>query len=67
MTNIALRSIYLGLERQMAQQLKALTALPEDAGSIPSTHTVVHSCLQLQFRGPDTLTQTYMQAKHQCT
>jgi hypothetical protein len=36
---------------EMAQRLKALAALPEDPGSIPSTHMVAHNCLQLQFQG----------------
>ena len=30
---------------EMAQQLRALAALPEDLGSIPSTHTAAHNCL----------------------
>jgi hypothetical protein len=34
----------LGAE-EMAQQLRALAALPEDLGSIPSTHMVAHNCL----------------------
>jgi hypothetical protein len=29
----------------MAQQLRALAALPEDLGLIPSTHIVAHNCL----------------------
>ncbi|EDL81322.1 rCG31500 [Rattus norvegicus] len=29
----------------MAQWLRALAALPEDLGSIRSTHMVVHSCV----------------------
>jgi hypothetical protein len=28
---------------EMAQQLRALTALPEDLGSIPSTHMAAHN------------------------
>jgi hypothetical protein len=32
----------------MAQCLRALAALPEDLGSIPSTHMAAHNCLQLQ-------------------
>ena len=32
------------------QQLRELVALPEDLGSIPSTHTVCNSCC----RGPET-------------
>ena len=34
---------------EMAQQLRALTALPEDPGSIPSTHMAAHNCLKMQF------------------
>ena len=45
----------------MAQQLRALTALPENPGSIPSTHMAAHNC----SRGLDILIQTYMQAKYQ--
>ena len=33
---------------EMAQWLRALDALPEDPGSIPSTHMAVHNCLQFQ-------------------
>jgi hypothetical protein len=32
----------------MAQQLRGLAALPEDRGSIPSTHMEDHNCLQFQ-------------------
>jgi hypothetical protein len=28
---------------EMAPQLRALTALPQDPGSIPSTHTAAHN------------------------
>ena len=35
----------------MAQQLRALAALPEDLGSIPSTNVAVCTCLYLQFPG----------------
>jgi hypothetical protein len=38
--------------RELAQQLRALTVLPKDRGSIPSTHVAAHSCLQLQFQDP---------------
>ena len=41
----------------MAQWLKALTALSEDLGSIPSTY--------MATPGSNILTQTYIQAKHQ--
>jgi hypothetical protein len=36
---------------EMAQQLSALSALPKDVCSIPSTYVVAHDCLQLQFQG----------------
>ncbi|CAO2645611.1 hypothetical protein LEMLEM_LOCUS27546 [Lemmus lemmus] len=35
----------------MAQWLRALTALPKDPGSIPSTHMAAHNCLKIQFQG----------------
>jgi hypothetical protein len=38
-------------EGETAQWLRALAALPEDLGSIPSTHTAAHNCLELQFQG----------------
>ena len=43
---------------EMAQQLRglrALAVLPEDLGSIPSTHMVAHNC-NSSSRGSDTLT-----------
>lgn len=33
----------------MAQRLRALSALPENLGSNPGTHTVAHNQLSLQF------------------
>ena len=33
----------------MAQWLRA--ALPEDLGSIPSTHMAAHNCLKIQLQG----------------
>ena len=30
---------------EMAQWIRALAALPEDPGSIPSTHMAAHNCL----------------------
>ncbi|KAL6067512.1 hypothetical protein STEG23_018216 [Scotinomys teguina] len=42
-TGFVFYNIYLAGE--MAQQLRALTALPEDLGSIPSTHVAAHRCL----------------------
>jgi hypothetical protein len=35
---------------EMTQRLRALAVLPEDSGSIPSTHMATHSCLELQFQ-----------------
>lgn len=35
----------------MAQRSIALTVLPEDLGSIPSTHIVAHNHLYLQSQG----------------
>lgn len=35
----------------MAQRSTALTVLPEDLGSIPSTHSVAHNHLYLQSQG----------------
>lgn len=47
--------------------LRALVALPEDSGSIPSTCMVAPNVCQLQFQGSDSLKQACMQAKHECT
>jgi hypothetical protein len=33
----------------MAEQLRALAALPEALGSIPSTHMAAYNCLEPQF------------------
>ena len=35
----------------MAQQLRALTALPEDPSSVPCIHVVAHNPLYLEFQG----------------
>ena len=35
---------------EMVQELRALTALPEVPGSIPSTYTVTYNCLLFQFQ-----------------
>ena len=49
---------------EVAQWLRGLTALPEDPGSIPSTHMDTHNCLiPVSSRGSDTLTQTHGQAQ----
>jgi hypothetical protein len=37
--------------REMAQQFRALAALPEDLASISNTHMAAYNCLQLQFEG----------------
>jgi hypothetical protein len=41
---------------EITQQLKALTALPEDAGSSPTTHMTAENCLNSSFRAFDILT-----------
>jgi hypothetical protein len=57
----------------MPQKLRALAALAEDLGSVPSTHMAVHIYLKLQFQGiqsssglhwHQTCIQTYKQAKY---
>lgn len=35
----------------MLEHLRALAAISEDCGAVPSTHTVAHNPLELQFRG----------------
>ena len=60
----------------MAQQLRALAALPEDSGLKPRSHKVAHNC-NSSFKRPDALfcppwapgthvvhRHTYRQAKH---
>ena len=41
---------------EMVQWLRTLAALPEDPGSILSTHIVAHNCLWLSSRDSDTFT-----------
>jgi hypothetical protein len=41
---LGLRFMEVGAGK-MAQQLRATVALPEDPGSIPSTHMTAHICL----------------------
>jgi hypothetical protein len=48
----------------MAQWSRALSALPEDPGSIPSTHKLSITPVP---GDPTTLTQTYIQTKHHFT
>ena len=45
----------------MTQWLRALAALPEEPGSIPSNQMAVHNCHEIQFPYTDT------QTKHQYT
>jgi hypothetical protein len=52
---------YIGAE-EMTPWLLALAVLSENPRSIPSIHVATHNCLW-----SNTLTQTDMQAKHQCT
>jgi hypothetical protein len=59
-----LKNMY-NMTAEMAQWLRALTALPENQGSIPSTHMAIHNCLVLQDPTPST--KTNMQAKYQYT
>jgi hypothetical protein len=57
---------------EMAQWLRALAALLEDPGFIPSTHTAAHSCLYLQFLGIQCrswfpwVPVTHMMRRHTC-
>jgi hypothetical protein len=37
---------------EMVEQLRALTALPDDSGSNPSIHTAAHNCPSLQDLKP---------------
>jgi len=52
---------------EMAQWLRALTALPEDPDSIQFLAPIwqLTTVCNSSYEGSDTLTQTYMQAKHQ--
>jgi hypothetical protein len=43
---------------EVAQWLRALVVIPEDAGSILSTHMAAHNCLYDSW-GSDTLTHKY--------
>lgn len=36
---------------ELAQWLRAVSAVPKDLGSVPCTYMAVHTCLQLQFQG----------------
>ena len=46
----------------MAQQLRAMTILPEDLGLIPSAHVAAHNCLLLNLWPP----QAQMVHGHTC-
>ena len=39
------RKLAPGNRREMVQRLRALAALPENQGSIPSTHMAARNCL----------------------
>lgn len=43
------------LQGSAVQWIRTLALLPEYLCTIPSTHMVVHNCLQLYFRGSNTL------------
>jgi DNA-binding transcriptional regulator YbjK len=60
-------SIYWGWAEEMAQRLRALAALEEDLGSTHSTTWQLTAVYHSSFREFDTLTQIYVQAKHQHT
>ena len=45
----------------MAQWLRALAALPEDPGSIPSTYMTAHNCLNSCSKGSNTFIQINIQ------
>jgi hypothetical protein len=48
----------------MTQELRNLAVLPEDSGSIPSTHIVAHSLLELQSQGSNALFWTLWALHH---
>ena len=48
----------------MAQQVRALTVLAEDSSSVPSTHMVAHSHLQLQYQGTQDPLLTSVGTRH---
>jgi hypothetical protein len=50
--------------REIAQQLRALAALPEDLGSIPTPIVQITTARVSSSWGPDTLILEYIQAKH---
>jgi hypothetical protein len=50
----------------MVQWLRALAALPEDQGLIPSNHMVSHIHLQLQFQGIQHSLLTSTGTRHTC-
>lgn len=45
-----------------AQWMRTLSTLPENPGSIPSTHTAANNC-NFNSRAPDTFAQTYQAGK----
>lgn len=58
---------YAAIENDNPYGWRVLDALPEDLGSIPNTHMAAHNFCNFSSRGSDTLTETYIQVKHQCT
>jgi hypothetical protein len=57
------RILPLGLEKWL-RRIRMLAALLEELGSIPSTY--MDGSQLSSSKGSGTLTQTYIQAKHQC-
>ena len=49
---------------EMAQQLRALAALPEDLSSIPSLHMAAHKCLQRE--NPTPFSGFHRHQAHRC-
>lgn len=55
------------MNEEMAQCLKALTALPEDLGLLPSVHLVAYNYLTSVDTKPACVRYAYMQVKYSCT
>lgn len=52
---------------EMAQWLRALAAVLENMGSIPSMNWQLTTVCNCSYWGSDTFTEKYMESKHQCT
>ena len=66
---LACRLLWLGGHGagEVVQWLRALTVLPEDTDSVPSTHMAAQlSITPVPGDLSDTFTHTYMQVKYQC-